>query len=259
MSVKKEIFITNDDGIKAPGLAALVECMQAFGNITVIAPAGPMSGVGHAITMRQTISVEKSNQFGGIPSYALTGTPADCVKFGLAKHFIKAPDLVVSGINHGSNASVNMIYSGTVAAAVEGALYGIPSIAFSSISYKEDADLSAACKVVKEIVPLVLKNSLPRFSLLNVNIPDVTAEELTGTLFCRQSLAHWQEKFIEEISSNGKQNFWLTGEFICHDKEEGTDIWALENKYASVVPVSLDLTDHHLLKQLKSKIRNEKI
>jgi 5'-nucleotidase len=256
---KPQILLTNDDGIDAPGLKSLVECMRAFGELTVIAPKHPMSGVGHAITMRQTIEVEKTTHFWDIPSYSLNGTPADCVKYALAKHFDQKPDLVVSGINHGSNASVNMIYSGTVAAAVEGAFYGIPSVAFSSLNYDEDADLSSSKQIVKEIIPLILSHSMPRFTLWNVNIPDVDAQKLKGFRFCRQSLAHWQEEFVEDTNENGKQSFWLTGTFVCDDKDESSDIWTLENGYASVVPVYLDLTHHHYLDELKKSIKHEKI
>ena len=258
MPRKPKILITNDDGIDAPGLAVLVESMKQFGQIAVIAPQKPMSGVGHAITMRETIGVEKTNHFKNIPSFSIAGTPADCVKYAFAKYYNNPPDLVVSGINHGSNASVNMIYSGTVAAAVEGALYGVSSIAFSSVNYNEDADLSEAVKIIKDLIPKVILNPLPRFTLWNVNIPEVLRSEQNPYRFCRQSMAHWKEEFIEDRNVNGKQSFWLRGTFMCDDRDESTDIWALENGYASIVPVSLDLTNHEFLEKLKNTYSNEK-
>ncbi|MBL6962585.1 MAG: 5'/3'-nucleotidase SurE [Bacteroidetes bacterium] len=258
MPDKPQIFVTNDDGINAPGLATLVDSMKQFGELVIIAPKNAMSGVGHAITLRKTIEVEQTNHFDGIPSFALDGTPADCVKYAMAQYYKSPPDLLVSGINHGSNASVNMIYSGTVAAAVEGALYGVSSIAFSSISYQEDADLSAVVEIAKEMVARVILNPIPRFTLWNVNVPDIKKEDLKGYRFCRQSLAHWKEEFIEQANFNGKQSFWLRGDFICDDKDDTTDIWALENGYASIVPVYLDFTRHSYLEELKKIYSNEK-
>lgn len=254
-----EILVTNDDGIDAPGLAALINCMKSYGNITVVAPLKPMSGVGHAISMRTPIVVEKSYKFGDIPAFTVEGTPADCVKYALGNVFDQLPDLLVSGINHGSNASVNMLYSGTVAAAVEGALYGVRSIAFSSIDYNEAADMNLPQMVVNEVIQDFIDTKFPPFTLLNVNIPALDTDSFKGIRFCRQSLAQWKESFKEESANNGKSVFWLTGEFICHDKNEETDIWALENGYASLVPVSLDLTSYSFLEQMKKYLYNEKI
>jgi 5'-nucleotidase len=169
------------------------------------------------------------------------------------------PDLIVSGINHGSNASVNMLYSGTVAAAVEGALYGTKSIAFSNLNYDERADLSLSKTIVHQVIQDFMDFDFPPFTLLNVNIPAVSNDDFKGIRFCRQSLAQWKETFREENSNNGKTAFWLTGDFICHDKDENTDIWALENGYASLVPVSLDLTDYSFLNKLKKSIYDEKL
>ncbi|MEA3495254.1 MAG: 5'/3'-nucleotidase SurE [Bacteroidota bacterium] len=259
MKRRKKIFVTNDDGINSRGIDALVECMKEYGDVTVIAPNKPQSGVGHAVTMREPISVEKSNIFDGTNSYSCSGTPADCVKFGLQHSCETKPDLLVSGINFGSNASVNMLYSGTVAAAVEGALSGIPSIAFSSTNFDEEADLSGAIDTVHKVMKLFETIKLPKSILLNVNIPALDKNEIKGIKFCRQSIARWKEEFIEESSNNGKTSYWLKGEFFCDDKTNDTDIWALENGFVSIVPVYLDLTAHNFLKELKTINKNEKI
>ena len=258
MNNDRKILVTNDDGINAPGLAALVECMSVYGELTVVAPKTGMSGVGHAITMRSPIIVAESNHFKNISSFEVTGTPADCVKFALGNIYEEMPDMIVSGINHGSNASVNMLYSGTVAAAIEGALYGRKSIAFSSINYDEQADLSVSKMVVHKVVRDFLNFDFPPFTLLNVNIPALSPAEFKGIRFCRQSLAQWKESFREVERNNGTSTFWLTGQFICNDKDETTDIWALENGFASLVPVSLDLTSYDFLNKIKKNIYEKK-
>lgn len=254
-----KILVTNDDGIYAKGLQSLVECMKQYGTVTVAAPCTPMSGVGHAITMRTPVFVEEKDIFNGVSAFCISGTPADCIKFALGNFFEKLPDLIVSGINHGSNASVNMLYSGTVAAAVEGALSGVPSIAFSSLNYNENADMHLPEIVVHQVLQCVDYKILKQFNLLNINIPDIDFNNYKGIRFCRQSMAQWKEVFREESGNNGKKSFWLTGEFICNDKDTDTDIWALENGFASVVPVSLDLTSYHLLEKFNKITTNEKI
>ncbi|NLJ06068.1 MAG: 5'/3'-nucleotidase SurE [Sphingobacteriales bacterium] len=259
MLIQVNILVTNDDGIHASGLSSLVNCMKEYGNVTVVAPCSPMSGVGHAITMRNPVFIEETDIFSPVKAYCCTGTPADCVKFANGNLFPSPPDLIVSGINHGSNASVNMLYSGTVAAAVEGALYGIPSMAFSSLNYHEDADMSLCEKVVHEIMQTIDIELLKQFFLLNINIPDIDISAFKGLKICRQSMAHWKETFRQNTADNGKNSFWLTGEFICSDKEPDTDIWALENNFASVVPVYLDLTAYPLLNHLQKIFANEKV
>lgn len=246
------IFVTNDDGIEAPGIKVLINQLKKHGEVTVVAPDKPMSGVGHAITMRTTISVKEYKLHEGVRAYSCSGTPADCVKYGIGNLFKdQLPDLLVSGINHGSNASVNMIYSGTVAGAVEGCLYGIPSIAISSLSHDENEDLSACVDVLEKVIDIIKNKKLPRFVLLNVNVPVVSIKDLKGYKICRQSLGYWKEEFIDEINNNGDKSYWLKGKFVCEDQDESTDIWALENGYASVVPVYLDLTSYVYLNELK--------
>lgn len=253
-----KILVTNDDGVDAPGLGVLVEKMKKYGKVTVAAPCSPMSGVGHAITMRNPVFIEERLYDKDVVAYCCSGTPADCVKFALGNLFEGLPDLLVSGINHGSNASVNMLYSGTVAAAVEGALYGVKSIAFSSLNYNENADMSLCGYVVDEIMQNIDIHLLNQFHLLNINIPDTSLSHYNGFKICRQSMAHWKESFKEEVN-NGKKAYWLTGEFICFDKEPDTDIFALENNYTSVVPVFLDLTSYKLINQLNNSLKNEKV
>ncbi len=237
-----------------------MDVVKNYGEITIVAPAEPMSGVGHAITMREPIYFrEDGEHFPGIKSFAVTGTPADCVKLGIGTLMDKKPSLVFSGINHGSNASVNMIYSGTVAAAIEGSLYGAKSIAFSVLNYHDDADLTLAAQVVNEIMEVIDQIDIPPYSLLNVNIPDIPVTEYKGLRFSRQSMAYWREEFVEEPGVNGEKAYWLKGEFFCEDKTEDTDIWALENNFASVVPVYLDLTHHYLLNNMRKKFPHERI
>ncbi len=244
------IFITNDDSIFSPGIKSLVNLLKDRGTLTVVAPEKAMSGVGHAITMREPIAFKKVELFEGIEAYSVSGTPADCVKLGVGTLIKRKPDLLVSGINHGSNASINMIYSGTVAAAVEGALYGIPSIAFSLLNHHEEADLSLAENVVEEVMNLLPSIPFPPFSLLNVNIPNIPPEQYRGLKFCRQAMGYWREEFEEVMGNNGEKQYWLKGEFYCDDDSEETDIWALNNHFASAVPIHLDMTAYHILNKL---------
>lgn len=247
------IFITNDDGIQSPGIKTLVDFMKDFGEVVVVAPDKPMSGVGHAISMREPIRTEAFDGFENVEAYSCSGTPADCVKYAMG-HVLseQMPDLLLSGINHGSNASVNLLYSGTVAAAVEGCLYGIPSIAISHLSHDENANLDACLQVLEDLLKNWDRVKPGRFDLLNINVPDVEPENVKGYKFCQQALGYWREEFQEATTQDGKPAFWLRGVFECYDKHEETDIWALENNYTSVVPVHLNLTSTSYYKKLKS-------
>ena len=245
---KPTILITNDDGIFAPGLKALVEAVKAFGTPIVVAPDSPQSGKGHAITLNDPLRVNKVDVFEGIEAYETSGTPVDCVK--LATHMIlkdKKIDLCVSGINHGSNAAINIIYSGTMSAAMEASLEGINSIGFSLLDYSFDADFSGAQATVKTIVEKVLKNGLGKTKLLNVNIPKLPASEIKGIKVCRQANAQWEETFMEGKDPRGQKYYWLEGKFVNYDNGSDTDIWALEHGYVSVVPSQYDLTDYPAL------------
>jgi 5'-nucleotidase len=248
---KPLILVTNDDGITAPGIIALVNAIKSIGDVVVVAPDKPQSGMGHAITINSTLRLHKTKAHGIKEEYSCTGTPVDCVKFAVNKVLERKPDLCLSGINHGSNMSINVIYSGTMSAAVEGAIEGIPSIGFSLCDYAIDADFSAAQKIVKTIVLAVLKNGLPNGVCLNVNIPKAKHDELKGIKICRQAKANWVEELDERKDPSGKPYYWLTGKFVNFEAgKKDTDVWALENNYVSVVPTQFDMTAHTSLKEI---------
>lgn len=244
------ILVTNDDGITAAGLKALVNAMSTIGKVLVVAPDSPQSGMGHAITIHDPIRLFKSDFFTGIDAYECTGTPVDCVKLAVNKILQRKPDLCVSGINHGSNSSINVIYSGTMSAAMEGAIEGIPSIGFSLCNYAHDADFSAAAHFAKYIALQTLQNQMPANLLLNVNIPDAKIEQIKGIKICRQAIAKWKEEFDERLDPGKKKYYWLTGKFVNPDKGEDTDEWALQNNFVSIVPVQFDFTAHHAIPAL---------
>lgn len=248
---KPLILVTNDDGITAPGIAALVEVMKTLGEVVVVAPDKAQSGMGHAITINSTLRINKVKIYGAKQEYTCTGTPVDCIKFAINKIMHRKPDLCVSGINHGTNMSINVIYSGTMSAAVEGAIEGIPSIGFSLTDQSIDADFTASKKIVKSIAAKVLRHGLPSGVCLNVNIPKLKHELIKGIKICRQARATWIEKFDERYDPNGQAYYWLTGKFENFDaKEKDTDVWALENNYVSVVPTQFDMTAHQAIKEI---------
>lgn len=247
MSERPLILVSNDDGITAPGIRALIDAVKTLGDVIVVAPDGPQSGMGHAVTISKPLRLDKTDIYGDIPAYQSSGTPADCVKLAVDKVLHRKPDLLVSGINHGSNSSINVIYSGTMSAAVEGAIESIPSVGFSLSDYAYDADFSLAQKVAKRIAINIIQEGLPTGTLLNVNIPNVNEQDLKGIKVCRQAHAKWQEEFDERRDPNGRRYFWLTGKFINLDSGVDTDEWALANRYVSVVPVHFDLTAHHAI------------
>ncbi|MEO8086166.1 MAG: 5'/3'-nucleotidase SurE [Bacteroidota bacterium] len=241
------ILITNDDGITAPGLQALTEAMIELGDIVVVAPDSPQSGMGHAITINNLLRLDKVRVHDNQQWYQCSGTPVDCVKIAIDKILPRTPDLCVSGINHGSNSSINVIYSGTMSAAMEGAIEGIPSIGFSLSNFSLDADFSGAKKYAQKIAKNVLEFGIPEGALLNVNIPKLPANEIKGVKICRQAMAKWEEEFDERLDPNKRKYYWLTGKFINYDNGEDTDEWALKNGYVSVVPVKFDFTAHHAI------------
>ncbi|MBP8725965.1 MAG: 5'/3'-nucleotidase SurE [Saprospiraceae bacterium] len=245
---KKRILVTNDDGIFAPGLKALVNVARDFGEVIVVAPNSPQSGTGHAITINQPLRIHRIETFQGIEAYECSGTPVDCVK--LAKNILlkgRPVDLCLSGINHGSNASINIIYSGTLSAAMEASLELIPSIGFSLLDYSFDADFSASEEYVREIVAQAIHNGIQDCKLLNVNIPKLPKEQLRGIRMCRQCEGRWDEEYQESKDPRGESYYWLTGKFIEQNAMEGTDIWALNNGYISIVPSGHDLTAYKAL------------
>jgi 5'-nucleotidase len=250
---KPLILVCNDDGITAPGIAATVEVMSTFGKVVVIAPDSPQSGMGHAITINMPLRMIKNNQFGNeIESYQCSGTPADCVKLAVDKILHRKPDLLVSGINHGSNSSINVIYSGTMSAAMEGAIEGIPSLGFSLLDFSWDADFGASKFYMEMIIRNVFHHGMPKNTLLSVNIPNVPKDQIKGVKVCRQARAKWVEEFDHRQDPHGRDYYWLTGKFTNMDKGEDTDEWALENNFVSIVPVQFDLTAYNAIQPLNS-------
>lgn len=245
------ILVVNDDGITAPGIRNLVEAVKDLGKIVVVAPDKPQSGMGHAITIGQPLRLTAVPLFEGIEAYQCTGTPVDCVKLAVDKVLHRKPDLCISGINHGANHSINVIYSGTMSAAVEAAIESIPSIGFSLLDHSIEANFDAARKYARIIVEQVLKRKADKHMVLNVNFPNVEDSLIKGIRICRQAYAKYEEDFIERNDPNGRKYYWLTGEFINFDKGRDTDVWALENNYVSVVPVQFDLTNYVLKDKLQ--------
>ena len=237
------ILITNDDGITAPGIHALVEAVKGLGQVIVVAPDSPQSGMGHAITIGSPLRLDKVAVFEGVESWQCSGTPADCVKLAKDKILHAKPDICLSGINHGANHSINVIYSGTMSAAMEAAIEGVPSIGFSLCDYRFDADFTLAKTVVHEMTSRMLAQPMPEHTLLNVNIPQVTAADFKGMKLCRQAYAKWEEAFDHRLDPRGKAYYWMVGKFLNMDKNEGTDVSALAEGYASVVPIKIDFTD----------------
>ncbi|MDB5203592.1 MAG: stationary phase survival protein SurE [Ferruginibacter sp.] len=254
MAKKKEkpvILITNDDDITSKGIRSLVEAVSDLGTVVVVAPDTPQSGMGHAITIGSPLRMRKVTLFGEIDAWQTSGTPVDCVKLAVDKILHRKPDICLSGINHGANHSINVIYSGTMSAAMEAAIEGIPSIGFSLLDYSDDADFTAAKQVVNKMVSKMLQGNLEKHFLLNVNIPKGSPEEIKGIRVCKQAYAKYEEDFTERLDPHGKKYYWLTGEFKNFDKGKDTDVWALENNYVSVVPVQFDLTNYELKAQLE--------
>ncbi|MES2618513.1 MAG: 5'/3'-nucleotidase SurE [Bacteroidota bacterium] len=244
------ILISNDDGITAPGIRVLVEEMAKIGEVIVVAPDKPQSGMGHAITITDPLRLKQSFIFDNILAYECSGTPADCVKLALDKICKRRPDIMVSGINHGPNSSINVIYSGTMSAAVEAAVDGVQAIGFSLNNYSIDADFNYARPYIHQIVTKILEKPLPYGTLLNVNIPDTA--DIKGIRVCRQGGGKYAEHFEERIDPVGKPYYWMTGKFVNLEPEDNdTDIWALENDYISVVPTKFDLTSNSVIQHIR--------
>jgi 5'-nucleotidase len=248
------ILVSNDDGITSKGIRVLVSVMKKLGDVVVVAPDSPQSGMGHAITIGQTLRLYEEDIFEDVLAYKSSGTPADCVK--LAKHHVlkdRKPDLVVSGINHGSNTSISVLYSGTMSAAIEGALEGLPSIGFSLCDFSSKADFSHVEEWVEKIARQVLEHGIPKGIALNVNFPPKRNEDIRGIKICRQADAKWQEEFVERFDPTGRKYFWLAGNFVNFDKGEDNDEWAIANNYVSIVPCQYDLTAHHAISHINKE------
>ena len=249
---KPLILVTNDDSIVAPGIRALIEVMKEFGDVVVVAPDSPQSAMGHAITINNTLKLEKVHLDKDLEQeYSCSGTPVDCVKIAVNEILKRKPDLCVSGINHGSNSSINVIYSGTMSAAVEAGVEGLQAIGFSLLDFSWDANFKEAKTHIQDIVRKVLANPIPKGVVLNVNIPKLNSSEIKGIRVCKQANAKWEESFDERINPHGKKYYWLTGYFNNMDTSENADEVALSEGYISIVPVKFDLTAYEYLDQLK--------
>jgi 5'-nucleotidase len=250
----KLILLTNDDGLYAAGLRTLLEVMEEFGKVVLISTPESQSGMSQALTVKTPLRVKLLEENEKHRIYTCNGTPTDSIKLAINQLLEKAPDFVASGINHGSNSSVSVLYSGTIAAALEGCLYGICSVGFSLNSYLPTADFSVCSDYIRIVMKNLAKEPLPNGVCLNVNIPAVKKNEIRGIRICRQSKGNWKEEFEKRKDPMGKTYYWLTGIFQNHEPESlDTDEWALANNYVSLVPVTVDMTAHWYLDDLKKR------
>lgn len=251
---KPLILVSNDDGITANGIRKLINLMTQLGDVIVVAPDSPQSGMGHAITVGDTLRLTENKIFDDLPAYECSGTPADCVK--LAKHHLlrgRHIDLVVSGINHGSNTSISVLYSGTMSAAIEAAIEGTPAIGFSLCDYDHEATMEHVDEYILKIASEALKRGIPKGIALNVNIPAHQSQKIKGIKVCRQANARWEEEFDKRVDPHGRTYFWMVGNFVNHDKGEDNDEWAIANNFVSVVPCQFDLTGHYAINILNEE------
>ena len=259
MQNRRLIFLTNDDSYLSKGFRHAVELAREFGDVIAIAPDRVQSGMSQAITINSPLFLRQVEAKDGVEIYAFSGTPVDCAKLAFDHFFTERKvDLVLSGINHGSNAAVNVMYSGTMGAAIEGSFYGVPSIGLSLDDHDSDADFDGAVMYCRRIIASILDNAstLPRPLCLNVNVPRCAAEEIRGIRLCRQTRGFWREDFYARQDPHGREYFWLTGAFQNAEPEaEDTDEWALANKYVAVVPVQVDMTDYRMLKSLDGVVK----
>jgi 5'-nucleotidase len=250
---KPLILVTNDDGVHAPGLKALIEIARDIGDVIVVAPDEGRSGMSHAITIKYPLRLNKISQEEDMVIYSCSGHPADCVKLAINQIMDRKPDLLVSGINHGSNSSISVVYSGTMAAAIEGGLHGIPSIGLSITDFSSRPDFSACKFYGKKILTKTLNEGLPDGICLNVNFPKLAREDIKGIRICRQARGLWIEEFDKRTDPHRREYFWLTGYFDNYEPDdEETDEWALKNSYISMVPVRVDFSDLKAMNKLKS-------
>ncbi|MFC2097596.1 5'/3'-nucleotidase SurE [Bacteroidota bacterium] len=246
------ILISNDDGIQARGINVLTKVAIKYGDVLVVAPDGGRSGASHSVSLSSCIRLNKISEEENLCRYISTGTPADCIKLAVNQILDEKPDIILSGINHGSNSSVSVFYSGTMAAVIEGCMNGIPSVGFSVDDHSANADMSVAEEYVHEVIQNLLKSGLPKGACLNINFPSVSSDEIKGVKICRQTQGVWKEEFETRKDPYGNDYYWLTGEFNNNEPESReTDDWALKNNYIAVVPVSVDLTNHKAIPELK--------
>lgn len=252
---EKIILVSNDDGIDAPGLAALAGAMAGLGRVYVVAPVSEQSAVGHAITVRNPVRAHRRrlDVAGEVEAYSVTGTPADCVKLAVNQLLPRHPDLVVSGINRGPNTAVNVIYSGTVSAATEATILGIDAVAFSLCKWGAEADeeYAGAARVAGSVAAKVMREGLPPGILLNVNVPALAYADIRGVAVTRQARSRWEESFNERVDPFNQPYYWLTGRFVNLDEGADTDLDAIEQGYVSVTPIHYDLTAYEALDRLR--------
>jgi 5'-nucleotidase len=253
MNERPLILVTNDDSVKAPGIRALISYIRPFGRVVVVAPDRPQSGTAHAVTIAHPLRFELIARETDYEEYSCNGTPADCVKLAFKVVLQRRPDFLFSGINHGSNASINIIYSGTMAAVLEGALAGVPSVGFSLTNYSLNADFRPSEKYVKTIASAVIEHGLPAGVCLNVNIPDVSENEIRGIKVCRQAEGTWQEDFDEREDPHGRKYYWMKGVYVKTGNGQDTDQWALEHNFVAVVPIQFDLTANFAMETLMNR------
>ena len=252
MQAKPLILITNDDGYKAPGIRHIAELAREFGDVILVGPVKGQSGMSHAVTLSEPIRFKLKIEEPGYSVYSCTGTPADCVKIALNQILGRKPDLIISGINHGSNTSVSLFYSGTVAASIEGCMNGIPSIALSVDNHSPEADFKLALHYARKIIPEALLHGLPDYTCLNINFPDISQEDCKGIKVCRQTMGVWKEEFEHHLDPLGRDYYWLTGYFSNLEPDGlDTDEWALQHNYAAIVPVKVDVTNHDALDKIR--------
>ena len=255
MNDRPLILMTNDDGYRAGGLQALIEAARPYGDLLVVAPAEGQSGMSHALTVKVPIRMEKHAEEAGFALYVCKGTPVDCVKIALNKLVHRHPDLLLTGINHGANSSVSVLYSGTMAAAIEGCMYHIPAIGFSLLDHSHEADFSPYTGYVRTMIEKVMKNGLRRGTCLNVNIPKIPVGDIKGIRVCRQTRGYWIEEFDQRTDPNNRTYYWLTGDYFNEEPNaQDTDEWALKHQYVSVVPVQVDMTCYQSMDQLKKML-----
>ncbi len=252
MNSDKLILVVNDDGIHAKGLDALINVAKKFGNVVVVAPTEGQSGMAHALTIKTPIRVNKITDTETLKIYTINGTPVDCVKMAINRLLPCRPDLLLSGVNHGSNSSSSIVYSGTMGAVMEGCINDIPAIGFSLLNHSREADFATVQHYADKIIAKTFKNGLAKGVCLNVNIPDISVHEIAGVKICRQNHGVWREEFQHRTDPNGHDYFWLTGTFEDMEPHaEDTDEWALRNNYISIVPVQFDFTAYKFMDNLK--------
>lgn len=251
------ILVTNDDGIDSPGIAALVHAMRSIGEVVVVAPDRQQSAVGHALTVASPLRAVPFHRNGEVFGWAVNGTPADCVKLAVSALLDKRPDIIVSGINHGANTSVNAIYSGTVSAATEGTLMGIPSMAISLATFNHHADMLLAREVAGEMALKLISINLPSGTLLNVNVPAVPREEYRGLKVTRQGHSQWMDSYDRRTDPHGREYFWLIGKMVSIAEIDDADDLAVAAGYASVTPLHYELTNFSVIDDLKTKLQEQ--